>query len=62
MSRFLRDFGDFETIFTPNFMHPPILGKPYELMEIGLYDELEKMQLQDRTKELKDKKKNEKIL
>ena len=62
MSRFLKDFGDFETIFTPAFRHPPILGKKDELKQIGLYDELEKMDLQDKTREQKEKKKQDKII
>ena len=47
MSRFLKDFSDFETILTPDFRHPPILGKIDELNYIGLLDELDKMNLSD---------------
>jgi hypothetical protein len=35
LSRFFKDFSDFETNFTPDFRHPPIKGGP-ELTEIGL--------------------------
>jgi len=36
MSRFLKDFSDFETSLTPDFRHPPIVGNK-ELQEIGLF-------------------------
>ena len=42
VSRFLKEFSDFETNFTPQFRHPPIKGGK-ELKEIGLRHEIKKM-------------------
>lgn len=42
ISRFLKEFSDFETNFTPEFRHPPIRGGQ-ELKEIGLRHEIKKM-------------------
>mmetsp|Transcript_37966 Transcript_37966/g.33999 ORF Transcript_37966/g.33999 Transcript_37966/m.33999 type:complete len:147 (+) Transcript_37966:217-657(+) len=42
VSRFLKEFSDFETNFTPEFRHPPIKGGQ-ELKEIGLRYEIRKM-------------------
>lgn len=39
LSRFFKDFSDFETQFTPDFRHPPIKGGP-ELDDIGLEGEI----------------------
>jgi hypothetical protein len=36
VSRFLKDFSEFETKSTPDFRHPPIKGGP-ELEQIGIY-------------------------
>lgn len=44
VSRFLKEFSDFETNFTPEFRHPPIKGGR-ELKEIGLRHEIKKMAL-----------------
>lgn len=40
ISRFLKEFSDFETYYTPAFRHPPIAGQFEELYEIGLLNEL----------------------
>jgi hypothetical protein len=40
ISRFLKEFSDFETAHTPTFRHPPIKGTTEELDDIGLYAEL----------------------
>ena len=40
ISRFLKEFSDFETYFTPAFRHPPITGNKDELDDIGLLREL----------------------
>jgi hypothetical protein len=42
LSRFFKDFCDFETPLTPDFRHPPIKGG-HELEEIGLSDELKNL-------------------
>jgi len=42
VSRFLKEFSDFETNFTPQFRHPPIRGGT-ELKEIGLRREIKKL-------------------
>jgi len=36
LSRFFREFSDFETHFTPKFRHPPILDSNDHLNQIGL--------------------------
>lgn len=36
LSRFFKDFCDFETPLTPDFRHPPIKGG-HELEEIGIF-------------------------
>lgn len=40
ISRFLKEFGDFETYYTPSFRHPPIQGIEDELDDIGLFKEI----------------------
>jgi hypothetical protein len=40
ISRFLKEFCDFETYETPNFRHPYIEGNAVELHKIGLLKEL----------------------
>ena len=40
ISRFLKEFSDFETYFTPEFRHPPIAGILEEIHDIGLLSEL----------------------
>lgn len=40
ISRFLKEFSDFETYFTPEFRHPPVKGTYNELDDIGLLREL----------------------
>lgn len=40
ISRFLKEFSDFETYYTPDFRHPPIKGIVDELNDIGLLREL----------------------
>ncbi len=42
ISRFLKEFSDFETELTPEFRHPPIKGGK-EMKEIGLRREIKKM-------------------
>ena len=44
-SRFLKEFGDFETYFTPEFRHPPIRGLYEELDDIGLLKEIQGLSL-----------------
>lgn len=39
ISRFLKEFGDFEIFLTPEFRHPPIRGGQ-DLKEIGILEEL----------------------
>ncbi len=45
VSRFLSEFSDFETNFTPKYRHPPITATSHELNEIGLYEEVKKCNL-----------------
>ncbi|CAD8176209.1 unnamed protein product [Paramecium pentaurelia] len=45
VSRFLKEFCDFETYYTPSFRHPPIQGIEDELDDIGLLNELYRMNL-----------------
>lgn len=45
ISRFLKEFCDFETYLTPNFRHPPIEGNIVEMDKIGLLRELEKLNI-----------------
>lgn len=45
ISRFLKEFCDFETYLTPNFRHPPIEGNIVEMDKIGLLKELEKLKI-----------------
>lgn len=40
ISRFFREFSDFETYYTPEFRHPPIKGTIEELLDIGLLQEI----------------------
>jgi hypothetical protein len=44
VSRFLKEFSDFETHYTPEFRHPPIVGGK-ELDEIGLMEEIQRLNL-----------------
>lgn len=36
ISRFLREFSDFETYYTPDFRHPKLIGNKKELEDIGI--------------------------
>ncbi|CAK69854.1 unnamed protein product (macronuclear) [Paramecium tetraurelia] len=45
VSRFLKEFGDFETKNTPVFRHPPIIGVLQDLFDIGLLQEILKLDL-----------------
>jgi len=45
VSRFLREFADFETAYTPSFRHPPIKGKQEELEHISLFQEIQSLGL-----------------
>ncbi|CAD8161669.1 unnamed protein product [Paramecium pentaurelia] len=45
VSRFLKEFGDFETKNTPVFRHPPIIGVLQDLYDIGLLQEILKLDL-----------------
>ncbi|EGR26947.1 TPR repeat protein [Ichthyophthirius multifiliis] len=45
ISRFLKEFADFETYNTPYFRHPPIRGTCEQLEDIGLLRELVNLQL-----------------
>ena len=40
ISRFLREFNDFESELTPDFRHPHILGNYNDLIDVGLIEEL----------------------
>lgn len=40
ISRFLKEFSDFETYLTPDFRHPHLTGNYEELNDIGLLKEL----------------------
>ncbi|CAD8126406.1 unnamed protein product [Paramecium sonneborni] len=55
ISRFLKEFGDFETRNTPVFRHPPIIGVLSDLYDIGLLYEILKLDLfYDKAPELKE--------
>ncbi|CAK67173.1 unnamed protein product (macronuclear) [Paramecium tetraurelia] len=55
ISRFLKEFGDFETRNTPIFRHPPIIGVLSDLYDIGLLQEILKLDLYyDKAPELKE--------
>ncbi|CAD8193095.1 unnamed protein product [Paramecium octaurelia] len=55
ISRFLKEFGDFETKNTPVFRHPPIIGVLSDLYDIGLLQEILKLDLYyDKAPELKE--------
>ncbi|CAK89279.1 unnamed protein product (macronuclear) [Paramecium tetraurelia] len=55
ISRFLKEFGDFETRNTPGFRHPPIIGVLSDLYDIGLLQEILKLDLYyDKAPELKE--------
>ncbi|CAD8212015.1 unnamed protein product [Paramecium pentaurelia] len=55
ISRFLKEFGDFETRNTPIFRHPPIIGVLSDLYDIGLLYEILKLDLYyDKAPELKE--------
>jgi hypothetical protein len=41
----LKEFGDFETYYTPTFRHPPIMGIESELDDIGLLREIKGLNL-----------------
>jgi hypothetical protein len=49
ISRFLKEFADFETYYTPRFRHPEILGNLNELDEIGLLGEFSNLELCEAT-------------
>lgn len=36
ISRFLKEFSDFETYYTPEFRHPRIIGNSNELVDVGI--------------------------
>ncbi len=44
LSRFFKEFGDFELFLTPVFKHPPIHGG-IDLQDIGLFQELKRLEL-----------------
>lgn len=71
-SRFLKEFSDFETYFTPQFRHPPIEGNFDELNDVGLLREIidlkifsskecDDKQLQERLEKIQNKGTCEKI-
>lgn len=43
-ARFFKEFVDFETVGTPDFRHPPIIGFT-DVKEIGLYPECDRMEM-----------------
>jgi hypothetical protein len=55
ISRFFKEFGDFELVMTPDFRHPPIRGGQ-DLAEIGIVEELKKLSLHS---DIDSKKKTE---
>ena len=59
ISRFLKEFSEFETDLTPKFRHPPIKGGA-DLNDIGLLEEIENMKIYENTNpNKKNKKENE---
>lgn len=47
ISRFLKEFSDFETYYTPEFRHPKIIGNTNELSDIGILGEFKNLYLCD---------------
>ena len=45
ISRFLREFSDFETYYTPEFRHPQLIGNHKELQDIGIFGEFKNLSL-----------------
>jgi hypothetical protein len=45
ISRFLREFSDFETYYTPEFRHPQLIGNRKELEDIGILGEFRNLAL-----------------
>lgn len=45
ISRFLREFSDFETYYTPEFRHPKLIGNKKELEDIGILGEFRNLTL-----------------
>ena len=45
ISRFLKEFSDFETYYTPHFRHPQIIGNKNELDDIGILGEFKNLQI-----------------
>jgi len=45
ISRFLREFSDFETYYTPDFRHPKLIGNNKELEDIGILGEFKNLAL-----------------
>ena len=60
ISRFLKEFSDFETYYTPQFRHPKIIGNPNELSDIGILGEFRNLDLCSEDKE--DLKNEEKTI
>ena len=45
ISRFLREFSDFETYYTPEFRHPQLIGNNKELEDIGILGQFRNLAL-----------------
>lgn len=45
ISRFLREFSDFETYYTPEFRHPKLIGNNKELEDIGILGQFRNLSL-----------------
>lgn len=45
ISRFLKEFADFETYYTPSFRHPKIIGNDNELDDIGILGEFKNLEM-----------------
>jgi hypothetical protein len=43
ISRFFKEFADFESYYTPKFRHPKIVGNNNELEDIGILNELKNL-------------------
>lgn len=55
ISRFLKEFSDFQTYYTPEFRHPCIVGNKKELEDIGILGELKNLSMCEWEEEKDDK-------
>ena len=61
ISRFLKEFSDFETYFTPEFRHPAIKSVKKEMEEIGLFYEINQLNLFVATNTVEEDETNNKL-